>query len=88
MTDDAGLSARQAPRKRTGEMRVADFEVLVRVPGKPAAVRVYCADERDEAALYAAEVGGVVVPLPISPPTGYLAGPDGTLIPVETVAAE
>jgi hypothetical protein len=44
--------------------------MLVRVPGKPAAVRVYTDDERDEAARYAADYGGVVVPLPLSTPSG------------------
>lgn len=69
MSDDgAGLHVRQGPRKRTGELSVADFTMLVRVPGKPAAVRVYTGDEQDEAARYAAESGGVVVPLPLSPP--------------------
>lgn len=36
MSDDgAGLHVRQ------GELSVADFTILVRVPGKPTAVRVY-----------------------------------------------
>ncbi len=69
MSDDGGgsLRVRQTPRKGTGEGSVADFTMLVRVPGQPAAARVYTDDERDEAALYAAEVGGVVLPLPLSP---------------------
>jgi hypothetical protein len=82
MSDDGGgLHVRQGPRKRTGELSVADFTMLVRVPGKPAAVRVYTGEEQDEAARYAAESGGVVVPLPLSPPTGYEPAPDGTLTP-------
>ena len=66
MSDDgSGLHVRQSPRKRTGESQVADFTMLVRVPGQPAAVRVYTDDEQDEAARYAFEVGGAVVPLPL-----------------------
>ncbi|SKK91503.1 Uncharacterised protein [Mycobacteroides abscessus subsp. massiliense] len=82
MSDDgAGLQVRQTPRKRTGELSVADFTMLVRVPGRPALVRAYTDEERDEAARYAADAGGVVVPLPLSPPAGYRVGPDGTLVP-------
>jgi hypothetical protein len=78
---DAGsdLHVRQATRKRTGEVHVADFTMVVRVPGKPAALRVYTDEERDEAARYA--TGGVVVPLPLSPPAGYITGPGGSLMP-------
>lgn len=82
MNDDGGgPSVRQGPRKRTGDVRVADFTQLVRVPGKPAAVRVFTDDESDEATAYAAEVGGEVVPLPLSPPDGYVNGPEGSLLP-------
>jgi hypothetical protein len=49
-------------------MRVADFTMMVRIPGQPAAVRVYTDDEESEAALYASEIGGAVVALPLSPP--------------------
>ena len=55
--DDSSLQVRQAPRKRTGEAHVADFTMLVRVPGQPAAVRVYTDAEQDEGARYASEVG-------------------------------
>ncbi len=79
MSDDVGgLSVRQGPRKRAGDVRVA---VLVRVEGRPAAVRVFTDEEADEAAQYAASTGGVVVPLPLSPPAGYVRGPDGSLLP-------
>lgn len=82
MSDDVGgLSVRQGPRKRAGDVRVADFTLLVRVEGRPAAVRVFTDDEADEAAQYAASTGGVVVPLPLSPPTGYVRAPDGSLVP-------
>ncbi|WP_079632893.1 hypothetical protein [Mycobacteroides abscessus] len=89
MSDDVGgLSVRQGPRKRAGDMRVADFTLLVRVEGQPAAVRVFTDDEADEAAQYAARTGGVVVPLPLSPPAGYVVrGADGSLIPEAAVGA-
>lgn len=74
MTDDgAGLQIRQNPSKRAGDLQIVDFTLLVRVPGAPAAVRVYTDAESDEAAHYAAEVGGVVVPLPLPPPDGGTA---------------
>jgi hypothetical protein len=79
--DDSGLHVRQTPSKRTGEAQMADFTMLVRVPGQPTAVRIYTDDEYSEAAHYASEVGGVVVPLPLSPPAGYIPGPSGSLIP-------
>ena len=75
MSDDGGgPSIRQGPRKRTGNVRVADFTLLVRVPGQPAAIRVFTDDEADEAAAYAAEVEGVVVPLPLSPTNDHATG--------------
>lgn len=42
--------------------------MLVRVPGEPAAVRVFTEAEKDEADRYAAGAGGIVVPLPLDPP--------------------
>lgn len=62
-------------------MQIADFTVLVRVPGRPAAVRVFTAAEQEEAANYASENAGVVVPLPIPPPKSYAADSSGNLIP-------
>ncbi|CAN5875647.1 hypothetical protein BH09ACT7_BH09ACT7_29050 [soil metagenome] len=84
MSDDGsgGLQVRQSPRKRTGDARVADFTTMVRVPGRPAATRVYTDTERQEAARYAAEVGGEVVALPLPPPAGYEMGLDGSLVPL------
>lgn len=55
--------------------------MLVRAPGRPAAIRVFTDAEADEATRYATSIGGTVVPLPLSPPHGYTAGPDGTLLP-------
>ena len=72
---------RQAPRKRADEVRVADFTMMVRVPQRPAAVRVYIEAERDEAERYAAETGGTLLTLPPSPPAGYTVGADGSLAP-------
>jgi hypothetical protein len=69
MSDDgSGQHVRQPPRKQAGELRVADFTLMVRVPGQPAAVRVYADAEHDDAARYAAETGGAVVALPLSLP--------------------
>jgi hypothetical protein len=51
MSDDGGgLHVRQTPRTRAREAQIADFTMLVRVPGQPAAVRVYANDEQSEAA--------------------------------------
>ena len=48
---------------------------MVRVPGQPAAVRVYADAEHDEAARYAAETGGEAAPLPIFPPARHSPAP-------------
>jgi hypothetical protein len=81
MSDDGGgPHVRQSPHTRSEETRVADLTMMVRVPDQPAAVRVYTDDEKNEAARYAAEVRGEVVPLPLSPPAGYTAGISGSLM--------
>jgi hypothetical protein len=50
MSDEApGLHVRQT-RKRTGEAQIDDFTMFVRVPGQPAAVRLYTDDEQSAAA--------------------------------------
>jgi hypothetical protein len=83
MTDDgSGLQVRQSPRKRSAEIGIADFTMMVRVPGRPAVLGFYTDDERDEAARYAEAVGGTVVPLPLGPPAGYTEGPRGSLVPI------
>jgi hypothetical protein len=46
-------------------MKIADVTMLVRVPGQPAAVRVFTDAERAEADTYAAATGGTVVQLPL-----------------------
>jgi hypothetical protein len=41
MSDDGGgLPVRQTPR-RIGQAPIAEFTILVRVPGRPGAVRVF-----------------------------------------------
>lgn len=60
--DSNNLHIRQSPRGA----QVADFTMLVHVPGRPAAVRVYTDHEHEEAKRYACESRGVVVPLPLS----------------------
>lgn len=83
MSDDStGLPSRQPPRKRSDDVHVSDFTMLVRVPGRPTAVRAYIEAERDDAVQYAAATKGEVVPLPLSPPVGYTPGPHGSLIPI------
>jgi hypothetical protein len=66
--DGSGPSVRQTPRRRSSAVEVADFTMMVRVPGRPAAIRVFTEDERTEANAYAADTGGTVVELPLSPP--------------------
>lgn len=62
--ESSNLPIRQGPSG--GEAQVADFTMLVHVPGRPAAVRVYTGHEPEEAKRYACESRGVVVPLPLS----------------------
>ena len=65
--DGSGLSVRQTPRKRA-PAEIKDFTMMVRVPGDPAAVRVFTDAERSDADTYAADTGGTVVPLPLPAP--------------------
>ncbi|MGA9376356.1 MAG: hypothetical protein WBV64_15280 [Mycobacterium sp.] len=71
----------QKPRRRTEPVDVADFTMLVRVPGRPDLIRAFTDAEDTEARQYAAETGGTVVPLPLTPPNGYTVGSDGNLVP-------
>ena len=66
---------------------VADFTMMVRVEGRPAAVRVFTDAEADDAAAYAAETGGEIVPLPLDPPAGYTIDSRGHLVPVSPRAS-
>lgn len=82
MTEDAHPHHTvQKPRRRTELVDVADFTMLVRVPGRPDAIRAFTDAEEPEAHQYAADGGGVLVPLPLPPPNGYTAGPGGNLVP-------
>lgn len=74
----------QKPRKRNGDAQVSDFTMMVKVPGRPQAIRVFTATEDAEAHQYANDTGGTVVALPLSPPDGYGVGPNGHLIPEPT----
>jgi hypothetical protein len=51
--------------------------LLVRVTGRPDAIRAYTAAEQAEAEAYAAAVGGVIEPLPTNLP--YQVSPRGLL---------
>ncbi|MGJ6127445.1 hypothetical protein QN239_33230 [Mycolicibacterium sp. Y3] len=73
MSDVPSHHVRQSPRSRHGKVEVRDFTLLVRVPRQPAAVQVFTDDERDEAATYAGQTGGVIVPLPLPLPESYVA---------------
>lgn len=66
--DGSGLSVRQTPRRRSSAVEVADFTMMVRVPGRPTAIRVFTEDERAEANEYAVETGGTVVELHLDKP--------------------
>jgi hypothetical protein len=62
--------------------------MMVRVPGRPAAVAVYTDAEHEGATRYASEVGGEIVPLPLAPPAGYIVGPIGSPAPLTRVAEQ
>lgn len=82
MTEDSSYVV-QKPRKRTDTVEIADFTMLVRVPGRPEAVSVFTDAEAEEANRYAAETGGAVVALPLDPPSGYeLDEASGVLVPI------
>lgn len=67
MNDDvAEMHVRQSRRRSPEVIGVGDFTMLVRVAGRPAATRVFTDAESNEAAQYAAETGGTVVPLPLA----------------------
>lgn len=63
MSEPSPLVERRAPARRR-DNKVSDFTLIVRVPGKPAAVRVFTADEAADAAEYAEATGGAVENLP------------------------
>lgn len=62
MTDlDTTGPNKQAPKR--ARANVADLTLIVRVPGRPADVRVFTDAEAGEAQKYASKVGGTVEPL-------------------------
>jgi hypothetical protein len=52
------MVSRDSPRRRSAPLE--ELELLVRVSGRPEAIRAYTAAERAEADAYAASVGGSV----------------------------
>jgi hypothetical protein len=60
VTEDLG-SSRQSPKRPP--VRLEELELLVRVPGRPEAIRAFTGSEQAEAGAYAAAVGGSVEPL-------------------------
>lgn len=74
------------PPKRNRTATIADFTMLVHVPGQPAAAQVFTNAEHDDAHRYAAQTGGTVIPLPLTPPSGYAPDASGNLVPLITVA--
>jgi hypothetical protein len=48
-------------------VEVAELTVLVQVPGDPSAARAFTDAERDAAQTYAAERGGICIPIPLTP---------------------
>lgn len=72
----------QKPRKRADDVEITDFTMMVRVPGQPDALSVFTDSQADEAARYAADTGGTVIPLPLEPPQGYaFDAASGVLVP-------
>ncbi|WP_079548287.1 hypothetical protein [Mycobacteroides abscessus] len=58
--------SREIPPRRG--VKIADLTLMVRVPGRPAAIRVFTDGEKSEAARYAEKEGGQCVPLPVPDP--------------------
>lgn len=69
-TDPTSISVRQSPARRDAGETVADFTILVRIPGKPATFRAYTPAEHADAEAFAASVDGTVIELPLQPPAG------------------
>jgi len=64
VTEPSPPSTRNAPKRPPAA--IEDRELLVKVTGRPDAVRAYTAAERAEAEAYAAAVGGVIESLSTS----------------------
>lgn len=66
VSEPTPVHSREIPRRRGG--KTADVTSMVRVPGRPTALRVFTADEEDNAREYAKTEGGEYVPLPVADP--------------------
>jgi hypothetical protein len=53
------MVSRDTPKRRS--VRVTDLQWLVRVPGRPEAMRAFTGDERGDADAYAAKFDGATV---------------------------
>lgn len=60
---------RQRPTR--SDATLADFTLIVRPPGRPAAIRVFTDAQRADAESYAAANGAVVETLPLPYPPSY-----------------
>jgi len=58
--------SRQRPARSDNNLE--DFTMIVRPPGRPAAIRVFTDVERAEAEVYAMDSDAVVEPLPLTSP--------------------
>lgn len=89
MTEDSGSYVVKKPRKRTDDGAIADYTMMVRVPGQPDALCVFTDEQVDDAERYAADNGGTIVPLPLDPPRGYVADEaSGVLVPILNTAGK
>lgn len=61
VTEPSAPSSRHAPKRPPAA--IEDLDLLVKVTGRPDAIRAYTAAEQAEAEAYAAAVGGVIEPL-------------------------
>ena len=66
VTEPSAPSSRHAPKRPPAV--IEDLVLLVRVTGRPDAIRAYTAAEQAEAEAYADAVGGVIEPLPTNVP--------------------
>ncbi len=66
VSEPTPVHSREVPKRRGGKN--ADVTSMVRIPGRPTALRVFTADEEDLAHKYAETEGGEYVPLPVADP--------------------
>jgi hypothetical protein len=72
VTEPSAPSSHHPPKRPPAA--IEDLDLLVKVTGRPDAIRAYTAAEQSEAEAYAAAVGGVIEPLPT---TSFSARPTG-----------